>query len=48
MASLFVDGLMPWPEHFFPKTCGRLSQVIFRLIAHRQKAAARALMIARL
>jgi hypothetical protein len=24
IASVFVDGLMPWPEHFFPKTCGRL------------------------
>ena len=46
MAFVFVDGLVPWPMHFFPKTCGPLLQLIFRPIAHRRKAAARAPMIA--
>ena len=25
LASLFINGLMPWPEHFFPKTCSRIA-----------------------
>ena len=33
MAPVFVDGLMPWLEHFFMKACGRLYQLIFRSIA---------------
>lgn len=24
MAAVFPNGLIPWPEHFFPKTFGRL------------------------
>jgi hypothetical protein len=23
MASVFLDELMPWPVHFFPRICGR-------------------------
>ncbi|KQV50022.1 hypothetical protein ASC93_10890 [Massilia sp. Root335] len=38
MAAMFVDGLMPWPEHFFSKTCGRLYQLIFLSTTDRQKA----------
>jgi hypothetical protein len=48
MASVFVDQLMPWPEHFFPKTCGPLSQLVFQPVVRHRQAAAGASMIARL
>jgi hypothetical protein len=34
---VFTDGLMPWPKHFFPKTFGRLLQLISQPVAGRQK-----------
>jgi hypothetical protein len=32
MVSVFVDGLMPCPEHFFPKTCATLGIVLLQLL----------------
>lgn len=47
MAPVFVEELMPWPVHFFPKTCGLLFQLIFRPIAHRRMVDGHVSMIAR-